>query len=71
MIVKIWDSDGEYISVGFVEGVEMVRGRWGWFSSLILLTTRGEYLNGYDHMISPFNQLMLEYKPLLLEYHGG
>ncbi|MHA1949333.1 MAG: hypothetical protein ACW99G_04995 [Candidatus Thorarchaeota archaeon] len=71
MIVKIWDCDGEYLGVGFVEGVELVKGAWGWFSSLILLTTHGERLTGYDHMITPFSQPLLEYKPLLLEYHNG
>jgi len=69
-MIKIWDVDGEFIDVGFIDGVELVEGVYGWFSSLILLTCNGQEFRGYQCIISPFDQPVIEYKPLLLEYHN-
>lgn len=61
-MVTILDWEGNFISMGFVKGVEYIEGEHGWYTSLVLLTTDGKVLEGWKHMIQPFQpNLMLGY----------
>ena len=53
-IIIIFDVNGNFVDFGYINGVAMVKGEFGWFSSLILLTIRGVRLDGYYHMIAPY-----------------
>ena len=68
-MIRIWSADGEYIDVGFISGVTLVSTRYGWYPSLNYLTVKGELFPSKDCTITPFILPLLEYKPLLLEYH--
>ena len=60
-IVKVLTWDGEYITDAFIQGVEWIEGKRGWFSSIILLSLTGKKLYGWQHIIAPYT-LLLEYK---------
>lgn len=52
-LVRVHDWDGNYLTEAYIEGMEYVRGEYGWFSSLILLTLDGRRLQGYKHVLTP------------------
>jgi len=71
-LTLILTHDGEFVDYGFIVGLELVGGEIGWFPSIILLTVKGELLQGYRYMIRPdCPHLQLEFKPLLLEWHDA
>jgi hypothetical protein len=68
----ILTHDGEFVSYGFIAGLEMVEGDLGWYPSLILITTHGERLDGWKYMVRPYTpHLQIEHKPFRLEYHDA
>ncbi len=60
-IVKVLTWDGEFVTNAFVEGIEQVKGKVGWFPSIVLLSLTGEKMYAWQYMIAPYT-LMLEYK---------
>jgi hypothetical protein len=57
-IVKVLDWDGNYITDAFIDGLEYVKGSKGYFTSLVLLTLKGEKLYGWQFMIAPYTLLL-------------
>jgi hypothetical protein len=60
-IVKVLTWDGEFVTNAFLEGVELIEGVEGWFSSVTVLSLSGKKLYAWQHMLVPYT-LMLEYK---------
>ena len=45
-IVQVFSPDGKnYIGPAYIEGVKYIEGEYGWFTSLELLTLKGERLD--------------------------
>jgi len=60
-IIKVLTWEGEFVTNAFIQGVELIEGVEGWFSSIVLLSLTGEKLYAWQHMIAPYTPL-LEYK---------
>jgi hypothetical protein len=60
-IIKVLTWDGEFVTNAFVQGVEQVKGKTGWFTSIVLLTLTGEKLYAWQYIIEPYT-LLLEHK---------
>lgn len=58
-IVKVLDWEGNFVASAFLYGVEYIKGHKGYFSTVVLLTLKGEKLYAWQHMIAPYT-LMLE-----------
>jgi hypothetical protein len=59
IIVQIFD-DEEYIGDAFIEGVKFVKGKFGWYPTLELLTLKGEKIDGWGYSVYPYTP-MLDY----------
>ena len=60
-IVKVLTWDGEFVTNAFIQGVELIEGVEGWFSSITVLSLSGKKLYAWQYMLVPYT-LMLEYK---------
>jgi len=63
-LVRVFDGDGNYIGAAFIEGIKFIKGEYGWFPSLELLTLSGEKLDGWRCCVYPFTLMLdcMEYK---------
>jgi len=59
-LVMVFDNE-EFIATAFIEGLKYVKGEYGWFTSLELLTLDGRKIEGWGLGVYPFT-LMLEFK---------
>jgi hypothetical protein len=56
-LVNIFDNE-KFIGVAFIEGINFIKGEYGWFTSLELLTLTGEKIDGWGYSIYPFTPML-------------
>lgn len=68
-LVHVFSPDGEeYLGNAFIVGVKYIKGEFGWFTSLDLLTLKGERLDGWRYCIYPHTPLL---DVVVCEEEGG
>ena len=60
-IVKVLDWNGNYLCDAYIKGIEYIKGKYGWFTSVTLLSLTGKKMYAWENMIAPYT-LMLENK---------
>jgi hypothetical protein len=58
-IVHVFDDD-TYIGPAYIDGMKYVKGKFGWFPTLVLLLLTGKKIDGWKYSIYP-HTLMLSY----------